>query len=180
MINSLSKLSQIECKENKDNEKLMQYLNETQQLAVSGLSQLRKSINDLKQDLSFKLITEGLSQLAQSVHEIEIDISVQGEDGVEYSALARPMYETAREAVTNCLKYSGADRMDIVLKLLGESAELYIFDNGKGCAKIKYSNGLRGMRKRAESLNGTIRFVSSEGNGFGIIMKVPVKAAVKC
>ena len=65
--------------------------------------------------------------------------------------------------------------MDIIVKLLENSAEVYIIDNGKGCSEINFGNGLKGMRERTEKIGGSIRFTSSDQCGFSITMKFPIK-----
>jgi len=78
------------------------------------------------------------------------------------------VYDCLREAITNCLKYAQATHMDVILKFLGESLGLYIFDNGMGCEDIQENNGIRGIRERVEQCGGQVRFVSAPGEGFQI------------
>ena len=65
--------------------------------------------------------------------------------------------------------------MDIILKFLGTGVEMYIFDNGKGCEKINYGNGLSGIEERIKNIGGTVNFASSKDNGFNTIIKIPIK-----
>lgn len=170
MINSLAKLTDISVNSG-DYEAASTYAKEAQQLSSQGIAQLRVSINNLRKKSENSLITEGLKQLAESVRGIEAELCIQGEDSQKYSFCSNIIYENTREAITNCVKYSGADRIDIVVKLLGNSVEVYIFDNGRGCRDIICGNGLRGMRERTEKAGGTIKFSSPEGCGFSIAMK---------
>ena len=71
------------------------------------------------------------------------------------------------------MRYSGASRIDIIVKFLEERLEIYVLDNGKGCGNISESNGLRGIRERTEKLGGSVRFSSVYGEGFSVIMKIP-------
>ena len=77
------------------------------------------------------------------------------------------------------MRYSNAEHMDIIIKFLDDRLEIYILDNGKGCKNIKENNGLKGIRQRTESLGGTVRFISSAGEGFTTIMKIPVSSETK-
>ncbi|HOC34233.1 MAG TPA: two-component sensor histidine kinase, partial [Ruminococcus flavefaciens] len=86
----------------------------------------------------------------------------------------REIYDNVRETITNAMRYSEASRIDIIAKFTGSSLEVYILDNGKGCRNIKENNGLKGIRQRTESLGGTVRFMSVEGEGFSTIIKIPV------
>ena len=76
--------------------------------------------------------------------------------------------------MTNAIRYSSADKIDIIMKFLDDRLELYIFDNGKGCGEIKENNGLSGIRRRIEKIGGTVKFSSVEGDGFTTMIKIPI------
>lgn len=175
MINSLARLITVSVKNGSTDEAAI-YAEEAQQLSSQGIAQLRVSINNLRRQDENSLITEGLRQLALSARGVDAELCIQGEDSIKYSYCSNVIYENTREAITNCVKYSGADHMDIIVKLLDKSAEVYIIDNGKGCENIISGNGLKGMRERTEKIGGSIRFSSSKGCGFSITMKFPIAA----
>ena len=101
------------------------------------------------------------------------DLPVQGEEDGSFDFCIRTVYENVRETITNAMRYSGADRIDIIVKFLPDRLEVYIFDNGKGCVDIKENNGLSGIRSRTEAAGGTVRFSSVEGEGFSTVIKIP-------
>lgn len=173
MIRSLMKLAGIESGQG-DSSNLKEYLEQAEGLASDGIRELRCSINNLKQAGGRELVSSRIRRLAETVKEIEVEVSVQGPDSGRYSHLTDIVYECAREAVTNCLKYAGATHMDIIIKFHDESLDVYIFDNGGGCGKIIPGNGLGGMEKRIREAGGTFRAASAEGEGFQIILKLPV------
>ena len=170
MITSLARLIDVSSAKG-DNAAVQQYAKEAQQLSSQGIAQLRISINNLRRRSENSLITEGLEQLVSSVRGIKAELCIQGEDSMKYSFCSNVIYENTREAITNCVKYSGADRMDIIVKLLPDSVEVYIMDNGCGCTDIVPGNGLKGMQERTERAGGTIKFSSPDGCGFSIVMK---------
>lgn len=182
MINSLMKLSRIEyekspCKVSggsSNPDSLPDYLKQAQELAQKGIRDLRCSINNLRQAADGRLITQGILKLARSVKEIEVAVEIQGEDQQEYAYLSPVVYECAREAVTNCLKYSQATHLDLMLKFSDRFLHLYIFDNGKGCKEITEGNGIRGIRERVKKAGGEVRFVSESGEGFQISIRFPL------
>lgn len=177
MISSLARLSQVSLGKPEtlsDVSELRGYLQETESLARSGITQLRCSINNLRDGTFLTSVTQAIRTLTDAVRDMEVDLCVQGTEDERYEFCARAIYDTCRELITNCVRYAGASRMDIILKLLDKSLELYVFDNGKGCADIKQNNGLRGITQRIEKLGGTASFNSSEGNGFNTIIKIPV------
>lgn len=173
MINSLARLTDISISGG-DLDAAGKYAAEAQQLSGQGIAQLRVSINNLRSREENSLITEGLKQLVSSVRGLEAELCIQGEDSMKYSFCSNVIYENTREAITNCMKYSDAERMDIIVKLLEHSAEVYIIDNGKGCGEIVFGNGLRGMRERTEKIGGSIKFSSGADCGFSVIMKFPI------
>lgn len=192
MIQSLLRLARVEWERSggsvpeesrpqgeKDGQKaggIGEYLAEAQELAVNGIRELRISINQLRQETEWGLVTQGICQLAKSVKELEVEVDIQGEDGPGYSHLSMIAYDCFREAITNCLKYAKATHMDVIVKFEKEGLGLYIFDDGQGCDEVVENNGIRGIRERVEKVGGRVRILSSEGEGFQIYIWLPMKA----
>lgn len=177
MITSLARLSKMtvdKLERSSATEELARFADETESLSRSGITQLRCSINNLRDDSFLTSVTQAVRTLTDSVRDMEVDLCIQGADGERYDFCIRAVYDTCRELITNCVRYAHADRMDIIIKLREDMLELYVFDNGIGCSQIKANNGLRGISERIEGLGGTTSFNSSEGNGFGAIIKIPV------
>ncbi|SFR71061.1 sensor histidine kinase [Anaeromicropila populeti] len=173
MIQSLMNLSQLEL-DNQDINNLKEYLSQAKQLANHGIKELRCSINNLRQQSSYELVTQGILQLTRQVKELEIEVCIQGEDHPRYSHLSVVLYESMREVITNCLRYAKATHMDVILKFRETSVELYVFDNGIGCEKIIEGNGLTGIRTRIEGAGGTVKVISNSMEGFQTIIKLPL------
>lgn len=104
---------------------------------------------------------------------IDVEICIQGEENDSFAFCIREVYENTREILTNAMRYSGADRIDIIVKFLSDRLELYIFDNGNGTEIIKENNGLSGIRSRTEAIGGSVRFSSVKGEGFTTVIKIP-------
>lgn len=179
MIQSLIKLARISCEEEGKNETIEAYLSQAQELAVSGIRQLRWSINHMRQGKSCALVTQSIYQLTGSVKEIPVEVEIQGEDGPSYSHLSGVVYSCLREAITNCLKYAHASRMDVIVKFAKKEVVLYLFDDGQGCSLIQENNGLKGIRKRVKEAGGEVRFLSAEGEGFQLYIQLPLDAQEK-
>ncbi|MBR1597800.1 MAG: hypothetical protein IJ661_02670 [Lachnospiraceae bacterium] len=174
MIQSYMKLAQVS-NDKGDSKETGTYLSEARTLTSQGIKELREAINEMRQEASYELVTQGIMQLAGRVKEIPVEVTVKGEDGGQYSHLSRMLYDCTRESITNTLKYAGASRMDIVLKFKGDCLDLIISDDGRGCEAIKDNNGLSGIRRRVEEAGGTVRFISSDGEGFLTRIHVRVK-----
>lgn len=191
MIRSLIKLIRVACeeqgmtgagrerpageKEDRAEDSLESYIDQAQALAAEGIRQLRLSINHMRQGTGHELVTQGVYQLAESVKELKVEVEIQGKDGPAYSHLSGIIYGCLREAITNCLRYAKASRMDVIVKFAGQDVSLYIFDDGQGCTDIRESHGLWGIRERAEKAGGQVRFLSAKGEGFQIYMKLPLE-----
>ncbi|MBR4732516.1 MAG: hypothetical protein IK081_07075 [Lachnospiraceae bacterium] len=173
MIQSYMKLAEISAgKENFDEVK--GYLTEARQLTGQGIKELRESINMLREEAEYELLTQGVMQLANQMKEIPVEVTVRGEDGKQYSHLSKTVYDTVRESMTNTLKYAEASKMDVVIRFQKNTVELMIADDGKGCENIQDNNGLRGIRERVQKAGGTVSFISSPGEGFLTRVKLPI------
>jgi two-component system, NarL family, sensor histidine kinase DesK len=72
-----------------------------------------------------------------------------------------------REAVTNVVRHSGADRCVVTLGSHG----LRVVDDGRGIGEASYGNGLRGIRERTSAVGGTLE-VRPGPNGRGTTLEV--------
>ncbi|AYN43622.1 sensor histidine kinase [Streptomyces dangxiongensis] len=85
-----------------------------------------------------------------------------------------------REAVTNVVRHSGADRCAVRLlrrqTLDGPVLELSVEDNGKGGPGGGPGNGLTGLTERLEKVGGSLE-AGRVRHGFRLIARVPTAAA---
>ena len=175
MIKSYMKLVEIAVKED-DRAQAEKYLADAKDLTSRGIRELRESINQLRQEAEYELVTQGVMQLANQVKEIPVEVTVLGEDDERYSHLSKVIYDTTRESITNALKYAEASKIEIVVRFQEKQLQLTIGDDGKGCGDIAENNGIRGIRERIEKAGGTVRFQSAKGEGFLTIVKIPVSS----
>lgn len=177
MISSLAKLSKVRLSEMPETPQITElqgFMDETESLARGGLTQLRCSINNLRDDSFMSTVTAAVKTVTDAVRDIKTELCIQGNEDSRYAFCVQNIYSSFREIITNSVRYSGADRIDVIVKFLDSSLELYVFDNGRGCAEITAHNGLRGITERTEELGGTAVFKSGEGLGFRAVIKIPV------
>lgn len=173
MIQSYMKLAALS-NENHEEEKVKEYLSQARTLSSEGIRELRQSINQLRKQAASELVTQGILQLADQVKEIPVEVTVQGSDSEKYSHLSKVLYDCVRESITNALKYAEASKIEIILRFQEEAVELIIGDDGKGCDILTENNGIRGIRDRVKEAKGTVKFLTSKGEGFLTRIKVPV------
>lgn len=176
MISSLARLMKYETAQaHPDAEKLAEHIAAVDGLSRSGVTELRCTINNLRDDEFMTSVTKAIQTVTTAVRGVDIDLCIQGTEDEKYSFCIREMYDNCRETVTNALRYAEADSIHIILKFLADRIELFILDNGKGCSSIDAHNGLRGIRERTEALGGTVRFSSAPNEGFQTVIRIPLK-----
>lgn len=87
------------------------------------------------------------------------------------------LYHIAQEALTNAVKYSRAETIEITLRKESSELVLSVLDNGTGfeCGKTD-GLGLLIMQYRANVAGGRLSIVSERGKGTSIICRVPLGA----
>lgn len=177
MISSLAKLSGAKLANSPDfpqRDDLIKYANETESLARGGLTELRCSINNLREENFMTSVSSAVKTVTDALREIKTEVCIQGTEDGRTLFCVQNIYSSFRELITNSVRYSGADRIDVILKFLDSSLELYVFDNGRGCKEINAHNGLKGITERTEALGGTAVFRSGDGIGFTAVIKIPL------
>ncbi len=173
MIQSYMKLAENSV-ENDNKGEALEYIQGARKLTTKGIRELRESINMLREESEYALITQGVMHLANQVKDINVEVTVKGEDSEKYSHLTKVVYDSVRESITNSLKYSQAQKLDIILTFKEKSIQLMIVDDGVGCAAIDENNGIQGIRERVEKANGTVRFVTAPNQGFLTRVELPI------
>ncbi|HEX6788917.1 MAG TPA: sensor histidine kinase [Gaiellaceae bacterium] len=91
-----------------------------------------------------------------TVH-VEVDVDRRPPAPVETAA-----YYVVAESLANVGKHANAERVDIAVRRRGDELSIEITDDGTGGANAA-GNGLLGLRRRVEALDGTFRVESPKG-----------------
>lgn len=86
------------------------------------------------------------------------------------------LYRILQEQITNIMKYSKADVIEITLMLVTDAIRLRIYDNGVGfdIKKSKEGIGLNNIKKRSELFSGFYSLKSAPGKGCEVIVEIPI------
>jgi two-component system sensor histidine kinase DesK len=85
----------------------------------------------------------------------------------------------AREGATNVVRHSGAARCEIVVRRVGDSAELELRDDGVGAVSASgQGTGLRGLAERMAEAGGRLEASPAEGGGFLLLARVPIATSL--
>lgn len=88
--------------------------------------------------------------------------------------LKRNLFMVMKETLNNAVKYSQADRIDVMFRLEGDRYLLSIKDNGIGLHSMKAQGtgyGLKNMAERMEHVKGTLTIHSPNESGTEIIFE---------
>jgi signal transduction histidine kinase len=144
-------------------------------LAADGLAEARDAIAALRgEELPGP---ERLQQLAEAFAG-DCRLTVTGTPRELGSEARLAIYRTAQEALTNVLRHSAFDHVDLRLSYEADGTRLQVQDHGPGApvavggATPGGGYGLTGMRERAELLGGRLN-AEPTGDGFRVELWLP-------
>jgi signal transduction histidine kinase len=158
---------------------LVQRINESSQKVQRSLSDIVWTTRQTSN--SFGEVLVKMKEFAAEVFEPKnINYYFQTENLPEIQLSANKQYNLYlifKEAINNIVKYADATEVNIEISFENSELRLFVKDNGIGFDEtlIKAGNGLGNMRKRAESLGGSITILSRVGKGSSIELKVQIK-----
>lgn len=88
------------------------------------------------------------------------------------------IYRVAQEALSNAVRHSGAETINVRLDREGDAVELVVADDGRGFTFEEASRGLGipGMRERALLVHGDLQVTSRPEHGTRVRLRVPITA----
>ena len=144
----------------------------------SGIALKRRIVEDLHpSSLSHLGLVASLEILARELEErsgLEISTSLEHVQLASSSQLT--VYRLVQESLTNIVKYAGAKKVHITLKIFDGYTEVGVMDDGRGFNTNQVgagSHGLAGMRHRVEAAGGKLTVSSKEKRGTHIVAVLP-------
>jgi signal transduction histidine kinase len=159
-----------------------QSLDVARQMLRYSLEETRRSVMDLRsQALESRDLGGALADLAQQMTlgtAAAAHVRVEGTPARLDASAEHHLLRIGLEALTNALKYSGAGRIDIVLRFETSGTTLVVRDDGCGMGQAAHDPssghfGLQGMRERVDKLGGVLSIESAPGCGTSISVTVP-------
>lgn len=148
-----------------------------QALAKDGLAAVRQSVMALRDDGRVERVEEQIAAIVESLDDerFAATFHTRGTPRAVSAPVALALHRTTLEALTNVRRHSDAARVDIELQFRDDGCvELRVSDNGKGSATVAAGGfGLRGIRERAEHLNGRLTYRTAPGEGFALNLELP-------
>jgi PAS domain S-box-containing protein len=111
-------------------------------------------------------------------YDLTIQLHIEGEeDGIDTSA-STSVFRLVQEALTNVVRHAQASEVHIAIACTRSRCTLTIEDDGCGAdvtrGRAAGTFGLLGMGERVRQLGGVIEFRSAPGEGFRILVEIPL------
>jgi signal transduction histidine kinase len=125
-----------------------------------------------------------LDSLAAHVSDagIPVEVVVEGERREGPASIELSVYRIVQEALTNCLKHSGASHATVTLRFVPDAVEAEVVDNGRGVTEKRDNRyvggrGHVGMRERVALFGGEIEVGPVVAGGYRVWVRLPTGVA---
>jgi len=155
-------------------EPIMETFESIRQTAVSNMDQLRNFIwaIDPEEDTLDDLYSHFKSYTTRLLNHLDIDIEfkpLSSDETLQLEPFLRfHLFNIYKEAITNIIKHSKAESVEVELSLNDKALEMKISDDGVGFSsenRQDCSYGIQNMKKRANKMGGVLKISSTEGEG---------------
>ena len=153
---------------------------------IQNLGEIVWTINPANDTLEnvFAFVRNYVSKLFDENPDIKLKLDFTEPEKIPKNVVINPEVKRnllliLKEALTNMLKHAQATEASISLLADKSKVEMKVSDNGKGISmeeQNSFGNGLKNMRKRAESIHAEFNINSQAGNGTSIQISIPLKA----
>jgi PAS domain S-box-containing protein len=149
-------------------------------LARQGLNEARRSVWSLRPEaLQTDDLQTALLRLVQQMTDhttIATEVLVDGTPIFLPEQVEAHLLRIGQEALTNILKHTQAQRIQLTLQFRSDSIALHIADNGGGfdIDLPRQGFGITSMQQRTQQIGGAFALASHIGQGTTIKVKIPV------
>lgn len=148
---------------------------EIQKLAQNALNEMRALIWQLRPKGLENGLLEGIVGYAD-VLGLELNVQKIGVVHIP-SRVEEALFRIVQEALNNVRKHSGVTSADLYMTTTSTDVLLVVRDEGCGFTNESASKlpslGLHSMKERAENAGGSIEWISGQGKGTEILVRIP-------
>lgn len=158
----------------KDPQAAAEEVDEVEGMLQDSIQSLRQSVGSLRsleQPVDLRAELQHIAEHFNRLRFVTIRFQYQAAVDKASSLTKAVLYRNIREAITNSIRHGNATEINISTLYKEKKIVLEVQDNGEGCAEIKPSYGLNGIRERTEKLGGHADFFS--GRGFLMRNEIP-------
>lgn len=163
-----------------DSSELMDELNRACDLVRQSHDEARRTITTLRPDATeagglIAALRQTAAQMVGTAH-VEIETFVEGELRSTPLQVLDGLFRIGQEAIANAMQHGHPSRLTISAIYTASAIKLSIEDNGSGFVPGRESDGfgLTGIRKRAETIQGTLEIETFPEKGTRLMVVVPL------
>lgn len=134
--------------------------------------ELRRNIEEWRSEYprSFRAALLAVRDDVEDIHRVEIEAVIR--DDAPLTADLEAAIETAREALTNAVKHSGAKSISLFSEVSDGKAHVHIRDNGRGLEGSDLARVSGRLNQRVETVGGLVDIDSGSTNGTEVTITV--------
>lgn len=136
------------------------------------LSDVRDVVSAMRHDDPVDL-GAAIASISAAVTTPTLHVDVDPDLAVTDAAVAQTALRALQEIVTNAVRHSGARNLWLQVRRNDGGLAIDARDDGCGCDRVSFGNGLRGMRERVEAVRGSLEVASARGKGFEVRVMLP-------
>lgn len=139
----------------------------------SGLDNIRTTLRNTKppqEQMGINRLKLILNEFMEK-NSVRTTFTYEGDIGRIKPVVWKIITENTIEALTNVLRHSKADSVNVTLNVMNRITSFRIKDNGSTGGAVKKGLGLTGMEERLSIVNG--RLIIDNSDGFSVTMLVP-------
>lgn len=153
-------------------------IQDTKNLVSKAINDLRNLSHSLHGDIIAELgLQQSIEQelnIIESTRAFETALKITGTVFKINPQKEMVLFRIVQEALNNCIKYSGAKKITVLLQYLPQLFILQVEDDGKGFdATQNVGIGLKSMLNRAQLIGGSFNLQSTEGKGTVVTIELP-------
>lgn len=137
----------------------------------------------LPSDVAYIDAVENLIKDLCEVHKITFEFN--NDEDIDWEGIDDQkkvnFFRILQESMQNIFKHAHANHIKINFDYVDSTINLTILDDGIGfkANKVKKGIGLKNITSRVSQMNGEVQFLSNEGSGTTVSVKVPIAAKVE-
>ena len=155
---------------------------EPRELVEEALEQVQAGLHDLRElaaGIHPSLLTDrGLAAALEALagrSPVPVELTAVPRERLPPS-VETTAYFVVAEALTNAAKHARCDRVEVAVRVEGDSAIVEVSDDGVGGADASAGSGLRGLADRVSALGGELELASRGGEGTTITARLALGA----
>lgn len=153
-------------------------IQDTKNLVSKAINDLRNLSHSLHGDIIAELgLQESIAnelKIIESTRAFETELKITGAVFKLDTKKEMILFRIVQEALNNCIKYSEAKKLTVLLQYQPQLFILQVQDDGKGFdATQNIGIGLKSMLNRAQLIGGAFNLQSTQGKGTVVTIELP-------